>query len=96
MRNVEPFDPDLSEQFESDPSEQQEGSVAKAIESQTAKLPSDLFLWCAGGAIATSLILRMSGKRDASNWVGQWAPTLLILGTYNKMVKLMGHDRLRH
>ena len=93
MKNVEPFEANLSEHFEGGPSEQQEGSVATAIESQTARLPSDLFLWFAGGAIATSLILRMSGKRDAANWVGQWAPTLLILGTYNKMVKLMGHDR---
>jgi len=24
--------------------------------------------------------------------VGQWAPTLLILGIYNKMVKLHGSD----
>ena len=88
MRNVEPFDNDANERIE-----HQEGTVAKAIESQTAKLPSDLFLWIAGGAIATSIALRVAGKRDAANWVGEWAPTLLILGTYNKMVKLMGHDR---
>lgn len=70
-----------------------EGPVAQSIERQTAKLPSDLFLWVAGGSIAGSLTLRLFGKKDAANWVGQWAPTLLILGVYNKMVKLMGHDR---
>jgi hypothetical protein len=25
-------------------------------------------------------------------FVGQWAPSLLILGLYNKLVKLEGHD----
>ena len=71
-----------------------EGSVAKAIEQQTAKLPSDWFLWAALGSIATSLTLQVSGNRHASTFVGQWAPTLLILGLYNKLVKQLGSDRL--
>jgi hypothetical protein len=70
-----------------------EGPVAKAIEEQTAKLPSDIFLWSALGAISTSMTLQMMGKRHASLFVGQWAPTLLILGLYNKIVKELGHDR---
>ena len=37
-----------------DTSSKKEGPVAKAIESQTAKLPSDLFLWASVGAMATS------------------------------------------
>lgn len=69
-----------------------EGSVAKAIESQTAKLPSDLFLWAAFGSMAGSLALQMIGKKEQSNFVGQWAPTLLILGLYNKIVKVAGSD----
>ena len=69
-----------------------EGSVAKAIESQTAKLPSDLFLWAAFGSMAGSLALQMMGKKEQSNFVGQWAPTLLILGLYNKIVKVAGSD----
>jgi hypothetical protein len=69
-----------------------EGSVARTIEEQTAKLPSDIFLWIAGGSIAASLTLMLFNKKQAANFVGQWAPTLLILGTYNKMVKLLGHD----
>src|SRR6476469_5454396 len=32
-----------------------EGFLAKSIEEQTAKLPSDSFLWLALGSIATSL-----------------------------------------
>ena len=32
--------------------EHKEGKVARAIEEQTAKLPSDTFLWAAIGAMA--------------------------------------------
>jgi hypothetical protein len=71
----------------------QEGPVAMAIEEQTAKLPSDLFLWGAGAAIAGSLTLRFLDRDRDSQFVGQWAPTLLILGLYNKIVKELGHDR---
>ena len=69
-----------------------EGTVAKAIEQRTAKLPSDLFLWGAVASIAMSLVLQASGKRHASTFVGQWAPTVLILGLYNKLVKQLGSD----
>jgi hypothetical protein len=75
--------------------EHTEGPVARAIEQQTAKLPSDVFLWAAGGSIATSLVLRLSGHRHMSLFVGQWAPTFLILGLYNKLVKVAGSDQVR-
>ena len=69
-----------------------EGPVATAIEEQTAKLPSDTFLWAALGSIGVALVLLMAGKRETANFVGQWAPTLLILGLYNKLVKVAGSD----
>lgn len=69
-----------------------EGTVARKIEEQTAKLPSDTFLWAAGVSIATSAALQVMGNRNASVFVGQWAPTLLILGLYNKLVKQLGSD----
>jgi len=69
-----------------------EGTVARGIEQQTAKLPSDTFLWAAGGAIAASLVFKMMKKDDVSLFVGQWAPTFLILGLYNKLVKPLGSD----
>lgn len=69
-----------------------EGTVAKTIEQQTAKLPSDLFLWAAIGSITGSLVLQMLGDRERSQFVGQWAPTLLMLGLYNKIVKVAGSD----
>ena len=70
-----------------------EGRVAKAIEEQTSKLPSDTFLWIAIGSMATSATLQLMGNKQASVFVGQWAPTLLILGLYNKLVKQLGSDR---
>ena len=69
-----------------------EGTVAKAIEDQTAKLPSDTFLWAAMASIATSATLQLMGSKHASVFVGQWAPTFLLLGLYNKLVKQLGSD----
>jgi hypothetical protein len=67
--------------------------MARAIEKQTAKLPSDTFLWAAAGAITASAAMQMMGNRNVSLFIGQWAPTLLILGLYNKLVKQLGSDR---
>jgi hypothetical protein len=72
--------------------ERKEGPVAKAIESQTAKLPSDLFLWGAAGAMATSLTLQLLKKDHIALFIGQWAAPFLLLGIYNKIVKIEGHD----
>jgi hypothetical protein len=71
---------------------QREGTLARSIEQQTAKLPSDTFLWAALASVGVSLVLEMMGEEKKANFVGQWAPTLLILGLYNKMVKLHGSD----
>lgn len=70
-----------------------EGSLARTIEEQTAKLPSDTFLWAAGASIVGSLVLKANGKDHEALFVGQWAPTFLILGLYNKIVKVAGSDR---
>jgi hypothetical protein len=72
--------------------EHREGKIARSIEQQTAKLPSDAFLWAALGSIGLSLGLQLADKKEASTFVGHWAPTLLILGLYNKIVKLQGSD----
>jgi hypothetical protein len=70
-----------------------EGPVARAIEDQTSQLPSDTFLWAAGASIAGSLILKMLDRHHEALFVGQWAPTILILGLYNKLVKQRGSDQ---
>ena len=90
---------------------QREGRVARAIESQTAKLPSDIFMWAAGVAMIGSLAFqligprprrvglfgmgrRIEGRAPLASFVGQWVPTLLIFGLYNKIVKVGGSDRM--
>lgn len=70
-----------------------EGKVARSIEDQTAKLPSDTFLWAAGAALLGSLFLQSSDKEHASLFVGQWVAPILILGLYNKLVKVAGSDQ---
>ena len=73
-----------------------EGSLACAIEEQTAKLPSDIFLGAALASIATSLVLQILDRKHNALFVGQWAPTFLLLGIYNKLVKQLGSDRLEN
>ncbi len=72
--------------------ERHEGYLTKMIEEQTSRMPSDVFLWAAGGSILGSMMLQMAGEREKSLFVGQWAPTFLILGLYNKLVKVMGSE----
>jgi hypothetical protein len=71
-----------------------EGPVARTIEQQTARIPSDVFLWAAFGSIGLSLFLQVSGKKEEATFVGHWAPTFLLLGLYNKIVKVAGSDRV--
>jgi hypothetical protein len=71
-----------------------EGVVARTIEEQTAKLPSDIFLWAALGSIGVSALLQISGKQKVSLFVGQWVAPFLLLGVYNKIVKVAGNDQL--
>ena len=72
--------------------EHTEGPVARTIEEQTAKLPSDLFLWAALACMGVSLILQLMGHKERSLFIGQWPAPFLILGLYNKVVKVEGHD----
>ena len=70
-----------------------EGPIAKTIEQQTAKLPSDVFLWAAVGSIGASALFQLMGKKKASLFVGEWVSPFLLLGVYNKIVKVHGSDR---
>src|ERR1044072_2696411 len=74
-------------------SQHSEGTVARTIEQQTAKLPSDVFLWAAVGSIGTAAVCRLMGKKPAALVVGQWVAAFLRLGVYNKIVKPQGSDR---
>ena len=72
---------------------QQEGPIARSIERQTSRIPSDVFLWGALASMGVSLVLGLTRRGKAATFVGQWVPTVLLLGVYNKIVKVAGHDR---
>ena len=84
----------MSSMASDSPQQQTEGTVARAIESQTSKLPSDTFLWAAVAAMAVSAVCEFSGAKDKSRFVGQWVAPFLLFGVYNKLVKQQGHDRM--
>jgi hypothetical protein len=73
--------------------EHKEGEIAKAIEKQTAKLPSDLFLWAGLSILGGSLALKLFKKDHLSLFIGQLASPFLLFGIYDKLVKLQGHDK---
>lgn len=70
--------------------EHAESSLTRLLEQQAAKVPSDVFLFGSLGAMIASAALELADHPRASRFVGLWAPTLLIMGVYNKIVKLGG------
>lgn len=70
-----------------------EGRVTAMVENQTGKIPSMAWLGLAVGSMAASaVILATSQKKEYANFVGLWAPSFLLVGIYNKLVKLEGND----
>lgn len=72
----------------------EEGKLAIAIETQTSRLPSHVFLLAAGGLMVASLTLKLIRKDENSLFIGQWVAPILLMGLYNKIVKTQGHDQL--
>jgi hypothetical protein len=70
-----------------------EGEITKSLEHYTSAIPSSAYLAVAVGAMGLSLFCQVTGRGRWGNFIAQWAPTVLIVGLYNKLVKLEGHDR---
>lgn len=70
-----------------------EGPVAAAIEDYTARIPSDIFLWAALGSMVVSATFKILDREKDALFVGQWAPSFLMLGLYNKFVKMQGYEK---
>jgi hypothetical protein len=66
----------------------QEGKVTKRIEEQTAKVPSLTYMGLAVGSMIASAACMLTGRKQLANFIGQWVPSLLIIGLYNKVVKV--------
>jgi len=78
--------------FESATAEPKEGRATKATEAQTGRIPSMAYLSAAVGSMVASAALQVAGKEKLSLFIGQWAPSLLVIGLYNKLVKVAGSD----
>ena len=72
--------------------EPEEGMVTRLTESQTSRIPSIAFLSAAIGSMVASAALQARGNDRLSLFIGQWVPTFLMIGLYNKLVKVAGHD----
>ena len=66
-----------------------EGTLTRKVEEQTAKIPSINWLALAVGSMVlsatTEVVFR---KRDLGNFFGLWVPSLMLIGVYNKLVKI--------
>jgi len=56
-------------------------------------LPSSLYLGMAFGAVGLSAMLHWKGRDKDAMFVGQWVAPFMLMGVYNKIVKLQGSDR---
>jgi hypothetical protein len=69
--------------------EHAEGTFTRLIEQQTAKIPSDVFLFAALSAMVVTVGLEVTGRLRMSRFIGMWPAPLLVMGVYNKLVKLL-------
>jgi hypothetical protein len=72
--------------------EAKEDQITAAIEKMTSQVPSSLYLAAAVSSMIASLSFKIAKKDHAALFVGQWAAPFLLLGIYNKLVKLHGSD----
>lgn len=73
-----------------------EDRFTKEIEDYTGSIPSTAYLGVALVAMAASFLFQVGGRGKWGNFIAQWVPTWLIIGVYNKLTKLEGHDHIDH
>jgi hypothetical protein len=71
-----------------------EDQITASIEKYTAQIPSSVYLAAALASMAVSVGYKAAKKTDMALFIGQWAAPFLILGIYNKLVKIHGSDAL--
>ena len=85
-------------------SEQRE-RVSRAVEKQSRKIEPSSFLWAAAGATLLSAAAQAFKRRETffrprrghfALFIGQWVPTLLLLGLYRKLQGSERSERVFH
>jgi len=84
-----------TERPSSDTSQQPtEGRVTRTVEHYTAQVPSITWLGLAVGSMLISAgVAAFTNRKTTANFIGLWVPSLLLIGIYNKLVKLEGSDQ---
>lgn len=63
--------------------------------TEVERIPAGLFLSIGLGAMGASLFFKAIGLNKTANFVGLLTPTVLILGLYNKLLKLENSDMVK-
>jgi hypothetical protein len=58
-------------------------------------LPSSVYYGGVAGSILLSVLLYVTGRKEAGIFVGLWAPTILNLGLYNKLLRPSNEPELQ-
>jgi hypothetical protein len=66
--------------------------LERTAETVASRVPTLLFSFAALASIGVSLFLQLRNKRQWSLFVGQWVPSFLLFGLYNKISKTIGAD----
>ncbi len=74
--------------------ELKEGEMTKKLEDFTAQLPSKFYLCTAAAIMGISIFLKCRRHTHSALFLGQLVSPILIMGLYNKLVKIHGHDSL--
>jgi hypothetical protein len=72
--------------------EHEEGQITKLVEQYTSQIPSGFYLGLAIGSIGLSLLYKLRRNNGDALFFGQWVTPFLLMGVYNKLVKLEGSD----
>jgi hypothetical protein len=74
------------------PGQHEEGALTKRIEHFTSQVPSGFYLTLAFGSAGLAAALYLAGRKTDAIFVGHWTSAILLLGTYNKIVRQLGSD----
>ncbi len=58
-------------------------------EPEVINMSTGMFITAAIASTIASFVLQLKGQKEKSLWVGQWAPTILLFGLFDRMYKKM-------